>query len=60
MRNLFLKEHYFKVEVLRKWPASKYLPKKQERKKTANKSRKKGGLGSFDKLGVMGKESNEK
>lgn len=57
MRNLLLKEHYFKVEVLRKWPASKSLPKKKTRKKkkTANKSRKKGGLGSFDKPGGYGK-----
>lgn len=62
MRNLLLKEYYFKVEVLRKWPASKSLPKKkQERKKRQQiKVERKGVSGLLISRGVMGKESNEK
>lgn len=49
MRNPLLKEHYFKVEFSGSGRLLYLYQKKQERKKTANKSRKKGGLGSFDK-----------
>ncbi len=60
MRNPLLKEHYFKVEFPESGLLLNLYQKKQEPKKTANKSRKKGVLGSFDKLGIVGKESNEK